>query len=876
MSIVLNGSTQYAYILEALATGRPLTIAGWVKSDSNSAYQTVAGLANKNSDTDYRILGLAGGWTGDPVIAMERSSSANEQAKTITGYSVGTWHHTLAEFNTTTLRKALIDEGSEGQNFNFVNPVGLDKTAVGVICRSSSAWFFDGKLAEVAMWNAILTPQQKSDLAGGADPSTIQSENLLAYWPLYGDANDDSGNAKHLTEVGSPTYDTEDHPEMGPTELAGSLSVQSNLPSVKLTRYNTQLIVSLSAETTTLGVLSRDNAQLNIIASAQSNLPSVKLTRYNTQLIASSFAESSITGGIEKYKKLAGSLSAQSNLPSVKLTRYNTQLIASSSAESSIICSLLRNVMYLKGDLSAQSNIIVEITKRSGLAGISTSIASTTVNIKIIVGLVGSSISAASIIAHLIKVQDLIGLSISIASITAKLIITPIFLTGFVTSASTIEANLVGIQELIGALTGECGVAPGTEGNLTIVQKLIGDLFASCSTEAILFVELTAKILFWKPEGKIKEILDWKTDILRSHIGKEQRIKLRQIPRQFFKLQFVLDTDKINSWFDSILHTWQKRAWKIPIWTENTIHTEDINAGDMTIYFDTRFADYRTNSYAIIWKSSSEYEFILINTKTTSQLNLKFHVRHTFTGAKYITPCRIAYMVSTNTKQKYNSPVSITEAVFIIYNNININGHSSEVEYDNLEVLIIPSYMDDTHNEESDGQIEINDFQTGIFKVRSNKEYNLLAQNHIFYNDTKEACWKFRQFLHWLNGRQKAVLIPTFRNDLNQIGTIEAGNTFFYIENIKLAFNMKLNELRTYIGFLFPDGTKLIRKIINIEEIDSIKEKININTALGQEVEPEDCKICFVDKCRLTSDRVEINWPFTHKNECRINLTRVP
>lgn len=417
---------------------------------------------------------------------------------------------------------------------------------------------------------------------------------------------------------------------------------------------------------------------------------------------------------------------------------------------------------------------------------------------------------------------------------------------------------------------------------MPIYETTIGFDFGAEGIIDVVITGMRVAILFWRPESKIRETLEWKTDILRAHKGVEQRIKLRQTPRQFFRLQFVLETNKMNSWFDSTLHTWQKRIWGIPVWTEYTTHTEDINIDDTIINVDTKYADYlamdnRDRSYAIIWKSALEYEVVAIDSVEDDKLNLRYPIQNSFIGIKFIMPFRIAYMTSKNTKQKYNSLVSITEALFAIYDNIDITGYTPLMTYDNLEVLTIPSYMAETHQEESDGQIEINDFQTGIFKVRSDKEYNLLSQNHIFYNDTKEVCWKYRQFLHWLSGRQKAVLIPTFRNDLNLTDPVGSADEYFFVENIKLTINMGFNALRTYIGFYFPtDKILIVRKIINIEEIDSTKEKISIRESLGKAATAENCKVCFVDKCRLTSDRVEMNWPFAHRNESQPNLTRVP
>jgi hypothetical protein len=381
--------------------------------------------------------------------------------------------------------------------------------------------------------------------------------------------------------------------------------------------------------------------------------------------------------------------------------------------------------------------------------------------------------------------------------------------------------------------------------------------------------------VFWNPQNTVKETLEWKTSILRAHEGIEQRIKIRQIPRQFFKLQFLIETAKMNTWFDTILHTWQKRAWGIPVWTEYVTHTANITAGDLTITVDTTYADFRNSSYAIIWKSETEYEVVSISTKTDFALTLSSAVQNSFTGVKFIMPLRIAYMISKNTKSKRNSPASMIDASFIVSDNVDITGHVSAVTYDGYEVLTVPSFMDDVHREESDGLLEPIDFLTGAFKVRSDKLFNLLSQNHIFMNDTKQACWEFRQFLHWMNGRQRAVLVPTFRADLVQVDTIGSGDTFFYVENIKLASNLGVNTLRTYVGFYFSDGTLIIRKITAIDETDSTKEKITINTSLGQEVVAGSCNICFVDKCRLASDKIDIEWVRSHKNECRTNLMRV-
>jgi hypothetical protein len=400
--------------------------------------------------------------------------------------------------------------------------------------------------------------------------------------------------------------------------------------------------------------------------------------------------------------------------------------------------------------------------------------------------------------------------------------------------------------------------------------------FGAVGITQLVITGTRAMTLFWRPERNIKETLEWVTKILRANNGTEQRIQLRQIPRQFFRIQFTIKTNKMNTWYDAIIHTWQKRAWGVPVWPEYVLHTTTISAGATTINVDTSNADFRDDSFAIVWKSETEFEVVSIETKTDSVLNLKTSVNNSFTGNKLIIPLRIAYMISKSVKQRQNSEVAFVDALFAVEDNADITGYTPATEYDSLEILTTPSFMEDSHGEESDGQLEIVDFTTGIFKIRSDKTFNLLSQNHIFLNDTKAACWNFRKFLHYMNGRQRPLLIPTFRSDLVQMGTIGSTDTEFFVENINLSSNLGVNTLRTYIGFYFTDETLIVRKITNIEEVDSTKERITINTSLGVEVAEGDCKICFVDKCRFASDSIELDWTFAHRNECQLNLIRVP
>jgi len=245
-------------------------------------------------------------------------------------------------------------------------------------------------------------------------------------------------------------------------------------------------------------------------------------------------------------------------------------------------------------------------------------------------------------------------------------------------------------------------------------------------------------------------------------------------------------------------------------------------------------------------------------------------------------PVREAYMTMSTNKERYNTEIATATMTFKIHDNTNLTGWIPSANYDGLPVLNAPTYMERTHAEGSNPNNKVLDYGTGTFEVVNHSDFNYTTQAHKFHNDTKAACWDFRKFLYSLNGKQKSILIPTFRSDFVQSGTIISGQTYVDIEKINLTSNMGLNSMRTYIGFYFPlTGQLIIRKITGIATVGipfhATLERITFDADLGYSdvLSSGDCRIGFVDKCRLESDKVEIDWEWTDKNVCDTKFARV-
>jgi hypothetical protein len=64
--------------------------------------------------------------------------------------------------------------------------------------------FYDGEIAEVAVWSDVLTIDDAKALANGAKPTSVRPDLLTAYFPLVRSFSD-SMEARAMTATNSPT-----------------------------------------------------------------------------------------------------------------------------------------------------------------------------------------------------------------------------------------------------------------------------------------------------------------------------------------------------------------------------------------------------------------------------------------------------------------------------------------------------------------------------------------------------------------------------------------------------------------------------------------------------------------------------------------------
>jgi hypothetical protein len=207
MAYDFNGINQSLTRASAPVTAPPLTLACWFNPD---LLQDASLFAVGAASGAGGWLALFTGVTG--VVSASASTGANPVAATTTAtYTTGSWNHCCGVFTTTSSRTIYLNGGNSVTGGTSRNPT-INETIIGARRLSNIIGsYFNGKIAEVGIWNAALTAQEVASLAKGMTCDKIRPQSLVSYVPLVRELIDQKGG---LTITNNNGATVDNHPRV--------------------------------------------------------------------------------------------------------------------------------------------------------------------------------------------------------------------------------------------------------------------------------------------------------------------------------------------------------------------------------------------------------------------------------------------------------------------------------------------------------------------------------------------------------------------------------------------------------------------------------------------------------------------------------------
>lgn len=392
-------------------------------------------------------------------------------------------------------------------------------------------------------------------------------------------------------------------------------------------------------------------------------------------------------------------------------------------------------------------------------------------------------------------------------------------------------------------------------------------------------------------QTKITENIEYLTEVLTSYDGHEQRLKLRQQPRQYFSYDYSAMDQYQAQWLRGMSRIRQSDAWYIPIWNKCSYLREDFIANGKALYIDN---DYYYNFDECEW-----IEIFVKDDFTQSGVNIVRQV-HNYTDGiitlkkkidrpllkanTWIFPLRqvtaktdgdIRYIYSNGDEECLNFQVLLHESKVHIPNKYRyddwedipqFNRFNLPKYYNGREVLLFtPDWVDDSSNDlVVDKNVELMDNTTGtfVYDLKNTYSYDTHTLNVLLFGIKRIT--NMVHFFHRICGMYKSFYCPTWANDFQVDLDIHANSNYIYTR-FNLLFKFYSNNGRKKSIVIFTkDWHAYILNIMSYttEEIrGKTYGKLILNENVPVAISKENVlMVSYFNLVRLTSDILKLDF----------------
>lgn len=181
MAYSFNGSTQYLGVSSNPITAYPFTMVGWFNTAVTTGTLTIAYQGSTLANSQGLTLS-AGKVAASTTVAGQGTASATTTAS----YSTSQWQHAAGVWTAATDRAVFLN-GSNKVTNTTSRLYSSTTTILDVgsfFFNNARGGYFNGQIAEVAIWNAALSDAEIASLAAGFTPDQVRPQSLQFYSPL--------------------------------------------------------------------------------------------------------------------------------------------------------------------------------------------------------------------------------------------------------------------------------------------------------------------------------------------------------------------------------------------------------------------------------------------------------------------------------------------------------------------------------------------------------------------------------------------------------------------------------------------------------------------------------------------------------------------
>lgn len=403
-----------------------------------------------------------------------------------------------------------------------------------------------------------------------------------------------------------------------------------------------------------------------------------------------------------------------------------------------------------------------------------------------------------------------------------------------------------------------------------IANATISYAFDGGEVLSVTFTGTRVIMMTLEPQVPIREVVEWRTDILQSSSGREQRVAARDAPRQVWRYDFIKE-DQVMQWLENAVFGWQANLWGVPVWTDYTELTADASAAAITLdVTSTENRDFRYDpddgtELALVFRDYRTFEAVEVSSFTSTQIALRTATVSTWSAGDLVIPVRLSRIKGLprfNNFLKYYKQLSASFESVSLASAPSASGFNL---YQSLPVLedglIAPSRRYSVTYDR-----DVDEFNSDVGKPtrKSVRDFPKVTMSglQLSANDRSEYV-RLKNFFDSRRGRQKAFWINSGREDFTLRAETLAPTVTLRANEVQYGNLVGFATTRRDIEILYVDGSSDRRRITDVTVTEGVGEDLTLDSNVTQDLNDSNVeRISYLHKVRLGNDELEFihNW----------------
>lgn len=358
----------------------------------------------------------------------------------------------------------------------------------------------------------------------------------------------------------------------------------------------------------------------------------------------------------------------------------------------------------------------------------------------------------------------------------------------------------------------------------------------------------------------VLERYSFRTNILTSWDGSEQRVKLRGTPRREIEAHLqVFGPDAVRK-LQSQLSGWQSRDYLIPCWHDCYVLAASLSSGSTVIPdIPTPDSEFVTDGVALLFATLDQNEWVQIASVGADQLTLDQPTQQTWPAGTRVFPARFARISNQQTVTRPTRHMLDLQARFIVADNVGLTETEGTPLYKGHPVLLDKPNEVEALSEDWLRPLLEFDPETVNPVVDDPTGYTTIVRRMDQVMTSRKARANFRKWLYARAGSWKPFWIPSWNEDFKLFSTLLSNATMLTVDFAFYERFVPATPMRDALMIELINGTRIFRDILSISELSETRERVFIDSPVGFNILPQEVRrISYLNLARLDSDTVEI------------------